>query len=73
MPVFYTIELFGFRVQLFEKQFFSYSFTIWLGDELVGRNIEGKFYHPWFSVRKVPPKIDFKGYPDGIDPDDIPF
>jgi|688.fasta_scaffold1293489_1 hypothetical protein len=68
--VFYTIELFGFHVQLFEKLFFSYSFTIWLGDELIGRNIEGKLYHPWFSIRRLPPKIE---YPDNIDPDDIPF
>jgi hypothetical protein len=70
MQLFYTIELFGFRIQLFEKLFFSYNFTIWLGDELIGRNIEGKLYHPWFSIRKVPPKID---YSDDPDPDDIPF
>lgn len=70
MQLFYTIELFGFRVQLFEKLLFSYKFTVWLGDELIGRNIKGKLYHPWLSIRKVPPKID---YPEGIDPDDIPF
>jgi hypothetical protein len=68
--VFFSFECFSKEVRLYYQEFFSFDFTIWINRELIGRNIKGKLYYPWFSVREKPqPTVVIPS----DDPDDIPF